>query len=286
MLAALLLVLTINIGLSLMLFGVGEGATRLVSDWRRIWLAQAVAAGEATPQQAFRRIYGESIGQSPRPEDVRTFLARDLDGGKPIVWDVILARYLVERFGAIDGRSVPPGVYVAAGPIGPDAWPAPLLTHYVFPRHGYVLVVPEAEGGEARPALEATASLRRDFRPRGEGDDLFAVVQAYRPGAYDFPTPGEPVHDLFLLSDDPRDIVTVERRIRAAAKRLDRAELGYGLFSRNSNSAVRCFLKVSGLPGEKVDGLRHQPLTRLRLPGVAQPLWKADQPNGIPECSD
>lgn len=78
----------------------------------------------------------------------------------------------------------------------------------------------------------------------------------------------------------------VELRIRAAARRLDRAELGYGLFARNSNSALRCFLKVSGLPTEKIDAFRGQPLARLRLPGIARSLWKAGQPDGIPECSE
>lgn len=285
LLGAVALILVINLGLSLALFGPGDGAARLASDWRRIWLAHAVAVGDVTPQQAFRTIYGEHLGEAPRAQDVRSFLSQELERRNPIVWDVILARYLMDRYGAIDGRSVPPGVYVAAGPIGPDAWPGPLLTHYLFPRHGYVLVVPEANGETPRPALEATASLRHDFRPGGDGDDLFAVVQAYRPGAFDFPTAGEPVHDLFLVSADPEDIIDVERRLRAAARRLDRAELGYSLFSRNSNSALRCFLRVSGLPAAKVESLRRWPLARLRLPGIGQSLWKADQQPGIPACS-
>ena len=192
LLGVVVLVLVVNLALSLALFGLGEGAARLASDWRRIWLAQSVAVGDVTPQQAFRTIYGERLGDAPSAQDVRRFLSSSLEDRKPIVWDVILARYLIERFGAIDGRSLPPGVYVAAGPIGPDAWPAPLLTHYAFPRHGYVLVVPEAEGQSPRPALEATASLKDDFRPGGDGDDLFAVVQVYRPGPSTSPPPGSP----------------------------------------------------------------------------------------------
>lgn len=281
-----LLIVAINIALSLILFGPSDGAGRLVSDWRRIWLAHDVSTDKITADQAFQSLYGPSLGAAPRAQDVRGWLSSGLEGQEPIVWDVILARYLTERFGAVDGRTLPAGVYVAAGPIGPDGWPSPLLTNLFFPRHGYVLVVPVPDGQRSRPALAATASLRRDFRPGGNGDDLFAVVQVYGPDAFDFPTAGEPIHDLFLLSDDPRDIVVVERRIRAAAKRLDEAELGYGLFSRNSNSALRCFLKVSGLPSEKVDAIRHRPLARLRLPGIAQPLWKVGRRGAIPECSE
>ncbi|MDZ4373297.1 MAG: hypothetical protein U1C74_17995 [Phenylobacterium sp.] len=280
------LALAVTVALTLVLFGPAEGADRLQSDWRRIWLAHAVDRGQVTPQAAYLELYGDRIGPSPRPQDVRRWLADDLEAGEPIVWDVILARYLVDRFGAVDGRSVPPGVYVAAGPIGPDAWPGPILTHYLmFPRHGYVLVVPTPEGGRARPAVEASASLRRDFSPGGDGNDLFAVVEVYRPGAFDFPTAGEPVHDLFLLSADPRDIEAVAGRIRTAARRLDRAELGYGLFSRNSNSALRCFLRVAGLSPRTVDAVRARPVAQLRLPGIGQDLWKSDERNGIPECS-
>lgn len=282
------LVLLVNLGLTLALFGPREGVDRLAGDWRRIQVARSLGAGALSPAQAFRQVYGETIGPDPRPQDVRAWLWRDLEADEPMVWDAVLARYLVDRFGAVDGRSVPPGVYLAAGPIGPDRWPGPILTHYgVFPRHGYILVVPVPEAGRARPAMEATASLRRDFRPGGDGDSIFAVVSAYAPGAFDFPRPGEPVHDLFLLSTDPRDIRAVEQRLRTAAATLNRAHLGYGLLSRNSNSVLSCFLRISGLPQARLDVI-HRPLLtrlRLRLPGVRRPLWGSGRPGAIDACA-
>lgn len=281
------LVLLVNLGLTLALFGPGEGLDRLAGDWRRIQVARGLGAGALSSEQAFRQVYGETIGHDPRPEEVRAWLRRDLEAGEPMVWDTVLAHYLVERFGAVDGRSMPPGVYLAAGPIGPDRWPGPVLTHYgVFPRHGYVLVVPRPESGRARPAVAATASLRRDFRPGGDGDSLFAVVSAYGPGAFDFPSPGEPVHDLFLLSTDPQDIRVVEQRLRTAAATLNRAELGYGLLSRNSNSVLSCFLRISGLPQARLEAVRRPFLTRLRLPGVRQPLWRSGRPGAIEACAE
>jgi len=281
------LVLLVNLGLTLALFGPREGVDRVVGDWRRIQVARSLGAGALSPAQAYRQVYGETIGPNPRPQDVRAWLWRDLEAGEPIVWDAVLARYLVDRFGAVDGRSVPPGVYLAAGPIGPDRWPGPILTHYgVFPRHGYILVVPVPDAGRVRPAVEATASLRRDFRPGGDGDSIFAVVSDYAPGAFDFPTPGEPVHDLFLLSTDPQDIRTVEQRLRTAAATLNGAELGYGLLSRNSNSALSCFLTISGLPQARLEAVRRPFLTRLRLPGVRQPLWRSEGPEALAACAE
>jgi hypothetical protein len=121
--AFLLVVLAVNVGLVLVLFGFSEGAGRLASDWRRIATAEDLERGNITVAQAFERIYGGDLGSAPSPEMIRRHVARDLETGEPAVFDVILARYILERFGAIDGRTVPAGIYLAASPIGPDAWP-------------------------------------------------------------------------------------------------------------------------------------------------------------------
>lgn len=280
------LVVLINLSLTLILFGPREGLGRLVSDWERIRVAHAVHRGALTPELAFERIYGSALGSNPAPAHIRRWLAADLEQDEPMIWDVTLAQFLTQRFGAVDGRSLPPGVYLGAGPIGPDAWPGPIITHYlVFPRHGYVLVVPPARNGSAARALEATASERHDFRASGNGRDLYAVVTDYRPGAFDFPTAGEPVHDLFLLTSDPDETEAVAAQLRSAARRVDRAQLPYELLSRNSNSALSCFLRTAGLPEHRIERLRRSMIIHLRLPGISRSVWKADAANGIEACT-
>jgi hypothetical protein len=286
LLCLLAVIVLLNLALTLMLFGPQEGFSRIASDWERIQVAHRVESGELTPDQAFEQIYGAALGSNPTPAQIRRWLTADLEQDEPMIWDVTLAQYLTRRFGAIDGRSLPPGVYLGAGPIGPDAWPGPIFTHYlVFPRHGYVLVVPPPRRGAAAAALEATASQRQDFRESGDGKDLYAVVTDYQPGAFDFPTAGEPVHDLFMLTSDPEEIDAVAAQLRSAARHVDQAQLKYALLSRNSNSALSCFLRTAGLPEHRIARLRRSAIVRLRLPGIARPVWKAQNSNGIEACT-
>lgn len=263
------LVVSINAVLVLTLFGPAEGAARLLSDWRRIVLAHQVAEDRLNVRAAFVKAYGEVLGSEPSADAIRRHLAADLEAGEPAMFDVVLARYILQQFGAIDGRTVPPGAYLAAGPIGPDRWPAPLMTHYlVFPRHGYLLVVPHRQDNQWPEAYEATASLREEFRRSGEEDALYGELQIYRPGAYDFPTPGEPVHDLVLLTSEPEEMERIANRLTAFARRLDDSGLAYRLLRRNSNTALACYLSSTGLTEEVGDHLRSKVLLRLRLPGI------------------
>lgn len=265
----MLIVLVVNVGLVLTLFGAREGADRLMGDWRRIVAAQEVERGVLTVQEAFDRIYGAELGPSPSSAMIRDHVARDLEIGEPAVFDVILARYILDRFGAIDGRTLPAGVYLAAGPIGPDAWPGPLLTQYVvFPRHGYLLVVPPRRGDAWPTAYEATASLREEFRQSGDNDALYAVVQDYRPGAYDFPTAGEPIHDLLRISDAPAGIPGLETKLTSLRETLDHRGLTYRLLRRNSNTALACYLHAVRLSSAVDQYVGSNLLLRLRLPGI------------------
>lgn len=267
--ALVLTVAIVNAGLVLALFGPGEGAARLLRDWRTIFIAHELEDGRLSPEAAFAKVYGKKLGASPPPEAIRALVAQDLERGEPAVFDVILARYILARFGAIDGRTVPSGVYLAAGPIGPDAWPAPLVTQYlVFPRHGYLLVVPPRRGGNWPQAYEATASLRKEFRRSGDADALYGVVQPYKTGAYDFPTAGEPLHDLVLLSDAPREIEQIEERLTSLSRTMKEQGLTYRLLRRNSNSALACYLQETQLTENVGMTINPRLLLRLRLPGI------------------
>ncbi|WP_374471671.1 hypothetical protein [Phenylobacterium sp.] len=263
------LVVLANATLMLALFGPGEGAARLASDWRRIAVAHQLSENRVTIQAAFATTYGEDLRPEAGADAIRSHLAADLEAGEPALLDVILVRHILARFGAIDGRTVPPGVYLAAGPIGPDRWPGPLLTHYlIFPRHGYLLVVPHRQGDRWPEAYEATASLRGAFHRSGDENTLHGVVETYRPGAYDFPTPGEPLHDLVLLTRDPEETAKIAEGLGAFTRRLDESHLAYRLLRRNSNSALACYLAGAGLTEDVRRRLGSRLLLRLRLPGI------------------
>lgn len=265
------LFVAVNIGLVLALFGPGEGAARLAGDWRRIAVAHDMQQGRLSVTEAFEATYASALGSSPAPEQIRAHVARDLEVGEPAVFDAVLTRYILERFGKIDGRTLPAGVYLAAGPIGPDAWPGPLVSQYlVFPRHGYLLVVPPRRDGAWPAAYEATASLRKAFRQSGDADALYAAVEPYKPGAYDFPKAGEPLHDLLLIADAPEDIARFEGRLRAFSRRLDNQTMTYRLLRRNSNSALACYLRETGLAAQVSRQVESRLLLRLRLPGIAR----------------
>lgn len=282
-----LVMVMLNVGLTLALFGPAEGGTRLASDWRRIVTAHALGRGEISPKAAFLRIYGRELGGRPSAATVRSHFERDLEAGEPAAFDYVMARYIVERWGQIDARTLPPGVYVAAGPIGPDAWPSALATHYlVFPRHGYLLIVPHADKDGWAPAFQATASLRRRFRERGDGDELYAVVQRYAPGAYDFPKPGEPIHDLFLVSAEPADVERVSQRLRPLAWRIGRAGLRYKLLRQNSNSALACYMGSSGVLQALAEQLARSWLARIRLPGVGECVFPTPAKQPSPQTAN
>lgn len=262
-----------------------KGWARMAEDWRRLQVSRTLDPA-GPPSEAFNTLYAHDIAPDAHPRQIRDWYAREMRADRPLVIDAVLAKYIHARAGQIDGRSLPPGIYVGAGPIGPDIWPMPVLSHYFFfPHHGYVLVVPFAEGGAWPEAVEVTASVDRDFKRAGTpAGDLFAAQHPYDPGAFDFPRPAVPIHDLFLVTNDPEEVRRTTRRLDGAVRRLSAAELPYLLFRRNSNSALGCFLRVSGVGREALDRLGSDPMVRLRLPGIAQDLWRRPQRGAPPEC--
>jgi hypothetical protein len=282
--ASTLFIALVSIGLSLTLFR-PNGLERLALDWERLQLSQALENG-ADPAIAFNQLYGGRIGQDARPERIKAWFQAEMTDGSPLVLDAVLTAYLERRPGRLDGRSLPPGVYVGAGPIGPDVWPMPIVSHYFFfPRHGYVLIVPFETSDGWPPAVEVTASVDRDFdragRPAG---DLYAVRDVYDRDAFDFARPGVPVHDLFVVTQDPEEVREITDRLDAAVSRLSKAELPYRLFRRNSNGALGCFLRVAGVRRHSLDRLRSDPMLRLRLPGILGDVWERPTAGAPAEC--
>lgn len=258
LLAALLLA---NLGLHLLLFGVETGPERLERELRAVFAARAVETGETTALAAFRSLYPArceaDLSDCVQSENVQ-----------PAMFDATLAAVGLERYGAIDARTLPPGAYLAAGPIGPDGWPYRLLGALFFPRHGYLLIVPEPEGGAYPQAEAATASYRGDFRDSGNKNELYARVEDYRPSSFDFPRAGEPVHELYRLEVPLARLKAVRNAIGAMTDDIQEEGRDYRLLRRNSNSAMGCFLQAAGLTEQELRPLQ-RPLVRLRLPGVA-----------------
>ncbi|NWG46828.1 MAG: hypothetical protein HXY25_09820 [Alphaproteobacteria bacterium] len=272
----------------LFLHGPSEAVRQARIDWHRLQLSRALEEGE-DPVEAFNRLYAERIARNARADQIRRWYQERIDRGAPLVLDVVMARYIVDRFGALDARTLPPGVYVGTVPIGPTGWPWRILTHYaLFPRHGHALIVPPAEATRIPPVTVVLASLESDFKRlrRGDGDgDIFAGQAVFAPGAHGFPRPRDPVHGLFLLSADLDDVSRMLWGVDETVRRLSAAELDYQLLSRNSNTALGCFLAASGLAPERLAALRSDPLVQLRLPGIDRPLWTDRTRASLPACT-
>lgn len=262
------------------------GPSRLAADWRRLDAARALARG-ASAEAAFAAVYGDVIGPRPPPEEIRAWYGGQAGGGHRLVLDAAIAAYAERRFGQLDARTLPAGIYIAASPIGPDVHPLIELSHYaLFTRHGYLLVVPPfREGAAPRPAIEVTASPASHFldSDRAHGQ-MYAAMQGYSPGSPSFAKPGEPIHDLYRVSAETEEIERILANLKAAVARVRSASIPYRLLRRNSNSALACFLFASGLPQQRFEHLRWDPLFRLRLPAVAQPLWREPREGALPEC--
>lgn len=259
--ALVAVLLLVNLGLHLLLFGIETGPERLQRELRAVFAARAVETGDTTQLAAFRSLY---------PAGCETELSQCLGSlnVQPAMFDATLAAVGLDRYGAIDARTLPPGAYLAAGPIGPDRWPHRLLGALFFPRHGYLLIVPEPEGDAYPQAEAATASYRGDFRDSGNKNELYARVENYRPSAFDFPRAGEPVHELYRLEVPLTRLEAVRNAIGVMKDGIQEEGRDYRLFRRNSNSALGCFLQAAGLTKQELRPLQ-RPLVRLRLPGVA-----------------
>lgn len=253
----------VNLGLSLSTFRGENPASRTAHELGVLWFS--TTDERPTSDQAFRVIHGGDVGPNPTAADIRAHFERAAKGDTFLLDQVMINRMQALN-GRIDSRVMPPGVYVGAHALGPDdapwVWVTKWMAHYLlFPRHAYILVVPEQ--GEA---LVFSASQEAKF-PAHDGDPqrLSARLAPYNDHAYDFPSSGEALHEMTIVSRDPAVVAAAPAALDAARQRLNALDEAYGLLAPNSNTVVGCILEEAGLMSEKV---RQSTLLALRAPGM------------------
>lgn len=253
----------INLGLSLSTFRGEDPAARTAHELAVLWFS--TPNGQPTSDRAFEVIHGGSLGSEPTAGQIRAHFEAASDGGTFLLDQVMVDRMKAVN-GGIDGRVLPSGIYVGAHALGPDSpplvWVTKWLAHYMlFPRHAYILVVPKTG-----PALVFSASQNGKFP--GETDALnrlTARLTPYDDRAYDFPSSGEAVHEMTIVSRDPEVVAGAPRALDAARARLEALDQTYGLLAPNSNTVVGCILEDADLIEPKV---RRSTLLAFRAPGL------------------
>lgn len=263
-----LLFALVNLTLSLTAFRGTEPVERSVHELQSLWFSPP--EGQAVSPDAFAAIYRDELGARPRAAEIRAYFAHEAERGIFLL-DHVMADHIVRHFGRIDGRTLPPGVYVGAHALGPDGdpwvgvtkWPA----HYLmFPRHSYILVVPETG-----PALAFSASQNAKFDPDlPESDRLGARMAVFDHRAYDFPGSGQALHEMTLITDDPVRVAAAPAALQRARRELDASDLRYGLLAPNSNTVVGCILEASGSISRRQ---RSRILLAVRAPGIGADCW-------------
>lgn len=261
-----------NLTLSLSTFR-GEGpARRIAHELGVLWFS--TPDGQPTSDQAFEAIHGRDLGDDPTATEIRAHFLAAAEGGT-----FLLDQVMVDRMEAVNGRIdaavLPPGVYVGAHALGPDkpplVWVTKWLAHYVlFPRHAYILVVPET--GQA---WAFSASQEGKFPGETNSPNrLSARITPYTDAAYDFPSSGEALHEMTIVSDDPAVVAGALARLTEARDRLAALDQPYGLLAPNSNTVVGCILEEAGLMSAEV---RRSTLLALRAPGMGAACPGADE---------
>lgn len=131
--------------------------------------------------------------------------------------------------------------------MGPDGLPfvpvTKFLAHYLlFVRHAYILVVPGTG-----PAVAFSASQNKQFdADAGRPNLLLAEMVPYAPGAYDFPSSGQALHDMTLITREPEAVEAALARLEQAQNRLAARRIQYGLLAPNSNTVIGCILEDAG----------------------------------------
>lgn len=252
-----------NLCLSLSTFRSENPASRTAHELGVLWFS---TTGETpTSDQAFRVIHGPTLGPNPSAPDIRDHFEQASTGGTFLLDQVMIDRIQAVN-GRIDSRVMPPGIYVGAHALGPDdpplVWVTKWMAHYLlFPRHAYILVVPEE--GEA---LAFSASQEAKFPIHtGDPERLSARIAPYDDQAYDFPSSGEALHEMTIVSRDPADVAAAPAALEAARQRLNALDQPYGLLAPNSNTVVGCILEDAGLISAEV---RRSTLLALRAPGI------------------
>lgn len=251
----------VNLVLSLSTFRGEDPLARTVHELRVLWFSPP--EGQPMSPAAFPTVYGRDLGPAPDTVAIHAFLEREAEDGVFLLDHVMVDRIL-KLNGRIDARSLPSGIYVGAHALGPDGLPFVPVTKFLaqyllFPRHAYILVVPEAG-----PAIAFSASQNAKFGIDVHPDRLSAEVAPFTPQAYDFPSSGEALHEMTRITNDPAQLAGAVQALKNAQARLAQEGLTYGLLAPNSNTAVGCVLQGSGAISQQA---RSSILLALRAPG-------------------
>lgn len=251
----------VNLVLSLSTFRGEEPLSRTVQELRVLWFSPP--DGAVMSPTAFPTVYGRDLGPAPDTIAIHAFLEREAEDGVFLLDHVMVDRIL-KLNGRIDARSVPSGVYVGAHALGPDDMPLVPVTKFLaqyllFPRHAYILVVPESG-----PAIAFSASQNAKFGIDTHPERLSAEIAPFDPNAYDFPSSGEALHEMTRITNDPASVATAVEMLKGAQARLAAEGLTYGLLAPNSNTAVGCVLQGAGAITQQA---RSSILLALRAPG-------------------
>lgn len=251
----------VNLGLSLSTFRGEDPLARTVHELRVLWFSPP--DGQPMSPTAFPSVYGRDLGPAPDTIAIHAYLEREAEDGVFLLDHVMVDRIL-KLNGRIDARSVPSGVYVGAHALGPDGMPLVPITKFMaqyllFPRHAYILVVPENG-----PAIAFSASQNAKFGIDIHPERLSAEIAPFDPNAYDFPSSGEALHEMTRITNDPARVVTAVETLKGAQARLAQEGLTYGLLAPDSNTAVGCVLQGAGAITQQA---RASILLALRAPG-------------------
>jgi hypothetical protein len=251
----------VNLVLSLSTFRGEDPLARTVHELRVLWFSPP--DGQPMAPTAFPTVYGRDLGPAPDTAAIHAYLQREAEDGVFLLDHVMVDRIL-KLNGRIDARSVPSGVYVGAHALGPDGMPLVPVTKFMaqyllFPRHAYILVVPENG-----PAIAFSASQNAKFGIDIHPERLSAEIAPFDPNAYDFPSSGEALHEMTRITNDPARVATAVETLKGAQARLAQEGLTYGLLAPNSNTAVGCVLQGAGAITQQA---RSSILLALRAPG-------------------
>lgn len=251
----------VNLVLSLSTFRGEDPLARTVHELRVLWFSPP--DGQPMSPTAFPTVYGRDLGPAPDTAAIHAYLEREAEDGVFLLDHVMVDRIL-KLNGRIDARSVPSGVYVGAHALGPDGMPMVPVTKFMaqyllFPRHAYILVVPENG-----PAIAFSASQNAKFGIDIHPERLSAEIASFDPNAYDFPSSGEALHEMTRITNDRARVATAVETLKGAQARLAQEGLTYGLLAPNSNTAVGCVLQGAGAITQQA---RSSILLALRAPG-------------------
>ena len=231
--------------------------------WEVEALARSPMDGEQAPDSAFTALYGDVLGAEPDASEIRAWFEDRSQRGQFVLEHVMVQR-MDALNGGLDARVFPAGVYVGLRAMGPDGAPMVYLTRHMahfmfFPRHAYILVVPEQ--GEA---TVFSASVNNKLNDDAEHPNhLRATLQAYDVDAYDFPSSGQAVHLMTRISDEVA--IDALERLETAARRLEEAGVTYGVLAPNSNTVIGCLLEDAGVMTRQE---RSSALLAVRAPGL------------------